>query len=173
MRWLFYITHRKYENTTFYWEKNEQNCDNLRGSEFVGQFISSFAYLMRSHVRRQELRARTMTMEDAIKSRLRFNRAHSMVILIHWPSSNFYSSVRGTLRDTHRNMCIMETDAQRTGSHEIVGELFHGHEIVRIISLIPRLSHRLSYSTFRTISWSWNSSTNYFMARALRVRSES
>ena len=27
-----------------------------------------------------------------------------------------------------------------------------------IISLIPRLSHRLSYVTFRTISWSWNSS---------------
>ena len=42
-----------------------------------------------------------------------------------------------------------------------------------IISLIPRLSHRLSYSTIRTISWSWYSSTNYFMARALRVRSES
>ena len=41
------------------------------------------------------------------------------------------------------------------------------------ISLIPRLSHRLSYLTFRTISWSWNSSTNYFMARALSVRSES
>ena len=40
-----------------------------------------------------------------------------------------------------------------------------------IISLIPRLSHRLLYLTFRTISWSWNSSTNYFMARAfLRVR---
>ena len=42
-----------------------------------------------------------------------------------------------------------------------------------IISLIRRLSHRLSYLTFRTISWSWNSSTNYFMARALHVRSES
>ena len=27
-----------------------------------------------------------------------------------------------------------------------------------IISLIPRLSHRLSYVTFQTISWSWNSS---------------
>ena len=39
-----------------------------------------------------------------------------------------------------------------------------------IISLIPRLSHRLSYSPFRTISWSWYSSTNYFMARALSVR---
>ena len=38
--------------------------------------------------------------------------------------------------------------------------------IKSIISLIPRLSHRLSYLTFRTISWSWNSSTNYFMARA-------
>ena len=38
-----------------------------------------------------------------------------------------------------------------------------------IISLIPRMSHRLEYFTFRTISWSWNSSPNYFMARALRV----
>ena len=27
-----------------------------------------------------------------------------------------------------------------------------------IKSLIPRLSHRLSYVTFRTVSWSWNSS---------------
>ena len=42
--------------------------------------------------------------------------------------------------------------------------------LVLIISLIPRLSHRLEYFTFRTISWSWNSSPNYFMARALRVR---
>ena len=40
---------------------------------------------------------------------------------------------------------------------------------LHIISLIPRLSHRLSYVTFRTISWSWNSSPNYFMALALRV----
>ena len=36
--------------------------------------------------------------------------------------------------------------------------------LVYFISLIPRLSNRLEYS------WSWNSSTNYFMARALRVR---
>ena len=28
----------------------------------------------------------------------------------------------------------------------------------KMISLIPRLSHRLEYFTFRTISWSWNSS---------------
>ena len=42
-----------------------------------------------------------------------------------------------------------------------------------IISLIPRLSHRLEYFSFRTISWSWNSSTNYFMACALRIRSSS
>ena len=43
-------------------------------------------------------------------------------------------------------------------------------KIFHFISLIPRLSHRLSYLTFRTISWSWNSSTNYFMARAfLRI----
>ena len=32
---------------------------------FAGQSIFSFAYLMRSHVRSQELCARTMTMEDA------------------------------------------------------------------------------------------------------------
>ena len=42
--------------------------------------------------------------------------------------------------------------------------------LLHIISLIPRLSHRLEYFSFRTISWSWNSSPNYFMARALRVR---
>ena len=42
--------------------------------------------------------------------------------------------------------------------------------IAAFISLIPRLSHRLEYFSFRTISWSWNSSPNYFMARALRVR---
>ena len=57
-------------------------------------------------------------------------------------------------------------DVQKIGWRQI-------HFIFDIISLIPRLSHRLSYLTFRTISWSWNSSTNYFMARALRVRSES
>ena len=39
-----------------------------------------------------------------------------------------------------------------------------------IISLIPRLSHRLSYVTFRTISWSWNSSPTISWPRALRVR---
>ena len=52
------------------------------------------------------------------------------------------------------------------------GENHPLYKILRmlVISLIPRLSHRLSYVTFRTISWSWNSSPNYFMARALRVR---
>ena len=40
----------------------------------------------------------------------------------------------------------------------------HAHnDMSNIISLIPRLSHRLSYVTFRTISLSWNSSPNYFM----------
>ena len=34
----------------------------------------------------------------------------------------------------------------------------YGLSSVNIRSLIPRLSHRLSYVTFRTTSWSWNSS---------------
>ena len=59
------------------------------------------------------------------------------------------------------------------GKYGQAAKIFTGGSIIpNIISLIPRLSHRLSYSTIRTISWSWYSSTNYFMARALRVRSE-
>ena len=51
-------------------ENNEQNCDNLCGSKFAGQSIFSFAYLMRSHVRSQELYERTMTMEDTYQVKI-------------------------------------------------------------------------------------------------------
>ena len=43
---------------------------------------------------------------------------------------NFYSITRGTLRDTHRIHVYYVNGRVTTGSHEIVGELFHDHEIV-------------------------------------------
>ena len=59
-------------------KKNEQNCHNLRGSKFAGQSIFSFAYLMCSHVRSQELCARTMTTGDA------YQVIHSFISFIHF-----------------------------------------------------------------------------------------
>ena len=51
--------------------KNKQNCDhNLCGSSVAWQSIVSFAYLMRNHVRSQELCARTITMEDAYQVKI-------------------------------------------------------------------------------------------------------
>ena len=48
--------------------------------------------------------------------------------------SNFYSTVRGTLRDTHRiHVYYVNGRVKRTG-HEIVGELFHDHEMVRNVT---------------------------------------
>ena len=61
------IENRKKQN---FIEKNKQNCDNLCGSKFAWQSIFSFAYLMRSHVRSQELCAHTMTMEDAYQVKI-------------------------------------------------------------------------------------------------------
>ena len=51
-------------------KKKKQNCNNLCGSKFAWQSIFSIAYLMRSHVRSQELCARTMTMEDAYQVKI-------------------------------------------------------------------------------------------------------
>ena len=68
-----------------------------------------------------------MTMQNAyqvmITLQLRVPNGHS----------NFYSTVRGTLRDTHRIHVYYVNGRVCTG-HEIVGELFHDHEIVRNVT---------------------------------------
>ena len=91
-------------------EKNKQNCDNLCGSKskFAWQSIFSFVYLVRSHVHSQELCAVQWQWKTLIKSRLRFNCAHPMVILIHWPSSNF-TVPRAALCATHIHVgtCVL------------------------------------------------------------------
>ena len=70
-------------------------------------------------------------------------------------------------------MCIISTSKALLLCNKntyVIRYVTNTDNLVSFISFIPRrLSHRLEYFSFRTISWSWNSS-NYFMARALRVR---
>ena len=71
----------------------KQIWDNLRASKFTGQSIFSFAHYASfdaqlcaqpSSCVRGQWQWKTL-----IKSRLRFNRARPMLILIHWPTSDF------------------------------------------------------------------------------------
>ena len=90
----------------------KQIWDNLRASKFTGQSIFSFAYYASFDA---QLCARGQWQwKTLIKSRLRFNRERPMLILIHWPSSDFYCTAHAALCATHIwFMCIMTQNGTR------------------------------------------------------------
>ena len=96
---------------------------------------------------------------------------HEALKIRNW--SIIVEAAQCTLIETLNLILIIHEPPFKNTKSALYMHMLYKIQLNSIISLIPRLSHRLSYSTIRTISWSWYSSTNYFMARALSVRSES
>ena len=98
------IEHTK--KTTFYWKKQAKLWEIFVVQSLLGSLIlalrtwcaAMWAAKSCAHVQSQ--------WKTLIKSRLCFNCAHPMVILIHWPSSNF-TVPRAALCATHIGTCVL------------------------------------------------------------------
>ena len=113
----FFFT-RQYEKMNFYWKFTTKFGIIFCASKFTGQSIFSFVYYASFDAQLcaqpRAVRADNDNGRCLIKSRLRFNRARPMLILIHWPSSDFTVCTRGTLRDIHRIHVYYENGRVKT-----------------------------------------------------------
>ena len=87
----------------------KQIWDNLCALKFTGQSIFSFVYYASFDAQPRAVHADNDNGRHLSSQALRFNRTHPMVILIHWPSSDF-TIPRAALCATHIGyMCIIRT----------------------------------------------------------------